>query len=169
VNELKWQIAREAPHLRRFSIALTGDRDAADDLVQDCLARALRKRHLWHRRGSLRSWLFRILYRLYLDRRRAPSPEVGVPMEFLAARSVQPANQEARAEYRQVIAGLSRLPVEQRAAILTVALEGLSYDEAASALGIPIGTLRSRLSRGRETLRRTMSATSKAPPLRRIK
>ena len=169
MSDVKWLIATEVPHLRRFAIALTGDREAADDLVQDCVVRALRKRHLWRRRGSLRSWLFRILYRIYVDGVRAPQREVALPHDAPAAKLVQPPAQEARVEVRNVVVGLRQLPADQRAAILLVALEGLPYDEAADALDIPVGTLRSRLSRGREALRGMMAGTETTPLLRRVK
>jgi len=159
LDELKWSIAREIPHLRRYARSLLHDVEAADDLVQDCLERALRKRHLWSRRGSLRSWLFRILYTQFLNgrprRRRERMEDGGEATEI--AQSV-PAAQEAHLEARDVVDAVARLPDDQRAVILLVALEGMSYDEAAGVLGIPIGTLRSRLWRGREALRQAAPA-----------
>ncbi len=169
VDDLKCLIAAEAPHLRRFAIALTGNREQADDLLQDCLERGLRKRRLWRRRGSLRSWLFRILYRLYLDRRRQPTPEVNGSDQIVSLSAAQPASQESEVDCQDVLRALAELPAEQRAAILLVALEGFAYDEAADALGVPIGTLRSRLSRGRETLRRARFGFEPRPKLRRVK
>jgi RNA polymerase sigma-70 factor, ECF subfamily len=170
MNDLKWAISREIPHLRRYAVALVGDPHAANDLVQDCLERGLRKRHLWRRTGSLRSWLFRILYRTYLnnrdrDRRRGPV----VNFEAIEGEITTPSTQETTAHARAVVSGLALLPDEQRAAILLVALEGMSYDEAAAALGVPIGTLRSRLWRGREALRERTAAPPAATRLRRVK
>jgi RNA polymerase sigma-70 factor (ECF subfamily) len=154
MDETKWAIAREIPHLRRYARSLTGDRDAADDLVQDCLERGLRKRHLWHGRGSLRSWLFRILYTTFLNgrqkQRRSPAE---VDVEAMTDPTPAAPSQETAVHAGDVVAGLNRLPDDQRAAILLIALEGMSYDEAARVLGIPIGTLRSRLWRGRAALR----------------
>lgn len=168
-NELKWAVAREIPHLRRYAIALTRDPELADDLVQDCLERGLRKRHLWRRSGSLRSWLFKILYRTYLNdrdrNRRHPFANVEVPEVHATTQS----DQETAAYTRDVLAGLERLPDDQRAAILLVALEGMSYDEAAAVLSVPIGTLRSRLWRGREALREMTTTLPVAARLRRVK
>ena len=154
VDDLKWAIAREIPHLRRYARTLLRDSDGADDLVQDCLERALRKRHLWQRTGSLRSWLFRIVFTQYLNgsarRARARRTE---GLEVIERTMAMPAAQDDHAEAIEVLDALFLLDRDQRAAILLVAVEGMSYDEAADALGIPIGTLRSRLWRGREALR----------------
>jgi RNA polymerase sigma-70 factor, ECF subfamily len=170
VSELTWAIARETPHLRRYARALVGDATQADDLVQDCLERAIRKRHLWARRGSLRSWLFRILLTGYLNgRARRQRDREAVDLDSLSQELAVPPQQLEAVEARDVIHGLARLPSEQRATILLVALEGLAYDEAADVLGVPIGTVRSRLWRGREALRRLAPAYLARPVLRRVK
>lgn len=171
MDDLRWTIARQIPHLRRYAISLTRNRDEADDLVQDCLERALRKRHLWRRRGSLRSWLFRILYRTYIDHHRRRAPLTVEASSDIVDRTVsQPPDQEPRIDCRNVAEAMDRLPDDQRAVILLVALEGLSYDEVADVLGVPIGTVRSRLSRGRDSLRRLRAAEETPPPrLRRVK
>ncbi|ESR22508.1 sigma-70 family RNA polymerase sigma factor [Lutibaculum baratangense] len=169
-DDLKWMIERQIPHLRRYAIALTRNRDHADDLVQDALERALRKRHLWSRSGRLRSWLFRILYRTYVDGRRRFRPEK-VPAEpgTIDGMATQPPDQEHRVECRNIAAALDRLPDEQREVVLLSALEGMQYDEMADVLDVPIGTVRSRLSRGRETLRRVRDAEEGPARLRRVK
>lgn len=169
-QELEWLVSREIPHLRRYALALTQHREAADDLVQDCLERALRKRHLWRYPGNVRSWLFRILYRVFINqhtrrRRRGQS----VSLQDLEQGPAEPSGHEAQLAWRDVAAALRQLPGEQRAAILLVALEGTPYDEAARILGIPLGTLRSRLSRGREGLRRLGVGIPRQEPLRRVK
>jgi len=170
MDELQWLITREIPHLRRYALALLRDTDAADDLVQDCLERALRKRRLWQRQGSMRSWLFRMLYNVFLNtrhtRRRA---RLAVPLEAIAPTMVESPRQEQYVECRNITEALDRLPEPQYAAIMLIALEGLSYDEAAWILGVPIGTLRSRLSRGRETLRTLQVGTLQRDMVRRIK
>jgi RNA polymerase sigma-70 factor, ECF subfamily len=154
MDELQGLIAHEIPHLRRYARTLLRDTDAADDLVQDCLERALRKRQLWRRQGSMRSWLFRMLYHVFVNtthtRRRA---RLVVPLEAIAPIMAESPRQEKYVECRDITAALAQLPEPQYTAISLIALEGLSYDEAAWILGVPIGTLRSRLSRGRETLR----------------
>ena len=172
MNDLKWAIAREIPHLRRYARALVGEPTLADDLVQDCLERGLRKRHTWRRTGSLRSWLFRILYTTYVnnrvrERRRGTAVDVErVDDERLAVS----APQHVELHSREVLAGVANLPDDQRAAILLVAVEGMSYDEVAAVLDVPIGTVRSRLWRGRETLRTLMSPnTTPVARLRRVK
>jgi len=166
----KWAMAREIPHLRRYALALVRDPTAADDLVQDCLERALRKRHLWRRTGSIRSWLFRILYTTYLNgRARSGRRGRSVDIETVEGRVAVPAPQEGSAYCREVLSALERLPDEQRVAILLVALEGLSYDEVASILSVPIGTVRSRLWRGREALSNMSRPSDSVVPLRRLK
>ncbi len=151
-------------------MALTKDRDEADDVVQDCLERALRKRQLWRRRGSLRSWLFSMLYRTHIDhRRRRQRREQPAAADAIDAVAAQPANQEHRVECRHIGEALDRLPEEQRDVVLLVALEGVAYDEAAEILGLPIGTVRSRLSRGRQALRDLRAQGGARHSLRRVK
>ena len=170
MDETKWLIAREIPRLRRYARALVGDPVEADDLVQDCLERAIRKRHLWTRRGSLRNWLYRMLYNLFVnqsakrnrDRRRLPLDDAGAGL-------ARPAAQEERVMFREVVSAMRGLSDEHRAAIVLTAVEGLPYDEAADVLGIPVGTLRSRLSRGRERLRALYVAPTGKATLRRVK
>src|SRR5690606_21914295 len=114
----------------------------ADDLVQDCLERALRKRWLWLRQGRLRSWLFRMLCRLHLNRRRDQRHErAHLSLEELTVEPAQAARQVQRAECLDMLAAVQRLPEDQCSAILLIALEDLSYEEAAWVLRIPIGTL----------------------------
>lgn len=169
-DEFKWMIERQIPHLRRYAFSLTGDRDIADDMVQDTLERALRKRHLWHRRGSIRSWLFRILYRRCIDHFRRGHPDtVPAETEVVDNAMSQPANQEARIDCLEVSAAMARLPAEQRSVVLLVALEGLPYDEIAEIVGVPIGTVRSRLSRARETLRTMREAKVSDKPAARLR
>jgi RNA polymerase sigma-70 factor (ECF subfamily) len=162
-------MAREIPRLRRYALSLADDPAAADDLVQDCLERAIRKRHLWKRHGSIRNWLYRILYNVYLNqapqRRRARSH---MTLDDMPQVPAEPARQEGQLACKDITAAMQTLSPEQRAAIALTALEGLSYDEAAGVLGIPIGTLRSRLARGREQLRHLYDGSQPAV-LRRVK
>jgi RNA polymerase sigma-70 factor (ECF subfamily) len=170
MDDLKWLIAREIPHLRRYALALLHDPHAADDLVQDCLERALRKRHLWRQCGSLRSWLFRILYTVFLNTRKTQwRDRQALPLEAIEFTLAASANQEAYVECREMAKALAQLPESQYAAIMLIALEGFSYDEAAWIQGIPIGTLRSRLYRGREALRTMGATTGHHGRVRRIK
>lgn len=174
MSDVKWLISREIPHLRRYARALARDRDEADDLVQDCLERAIRKHHQWRRRGSIRSWLFRTLYRTFINgqprrtRERAQLPVDG-PYEGIHERLREPPRQEDHLAWQDMAAALGRLPDQQRAALLLIALEGMSYDEAADILAVPVGTVRSRLSRAREALRTANKRPKSSVELRRVK
>jgi RNA polymerase sigma-70 factor (ECF subfamily) len=170
MNDLKWLIAREIPYLRRYALALLRDSHAADDLVQDCLERALRKRHLWQQSGSLKGWLFRILYTVFLNTRKTQRRDKQIlPLDAIEFTLAASPNQEAYVECREMAKALAQLPEQQYAAIILIALEGFSYDEAAWIQGIPIGTLRSRLYRGREALRTMGAETWHHGKVRRIK
>jgi RNA polymerase sigma-70 factor (ECF subfamily) len=151
IDELPGQVAA----LRRYPLALTGSRYEAEDLAQETLARALGGAAGFRRGGNLRAWLFSIMHNAFISglrgRRTAERPLDQDPVE----RS-QPPVQLDRLEVRDVLAALRRLPEAQRTAVVLIALEDFSYGEAARVLGIPIGTLMSRLARGREALRRAM-------------
>ena len=137
------------PALRHFARALSRDAETADDLVQDTLVRALRGEHLFHG-GDLRTWTFTILLNLDRNRRRGLSRR---PV-LAAIEDVDPAAEPGSdGTGRDIERGLALLPAEQREALLLVALEGMSYREAADVQGVPIGTVMSRLSRARNTLR----------------
>lgn len=165
------EIEDNIQHMRRFALALTRDRDRADDLVQASIERALSK---WHRRRPglpLRPWLFAILRNLYISGHRRSlrlaggAGAAGVDVETLADLGATP---EGSVELQQVLGLLAQLPDEQRIAILLVAVEGFSYAEAAKIMKIPAGTLMSRLSRGREKLRALVN-TPPAERLRRVR
>ena len=158
MDELARCVEAEIPHLQRFARSLCGSQHEGDDLVQDALERAWRKRQSWRQEGSVRSWLFKILYRVFLNSRRGERiPHEEVHEESMTAAGVESIPpQEARLMADDMVRSLAVLPEEQRAPVLLVALENVSYDEAAAILGIPVGTLRSRLSRGREALRASM-------------
>ena len=112
------QICDQIPHLRRYATALCGDPGAADDLVQDCLERALRKRHLWRPSGRLRSWLFRMLYRLYINQRTSAPVRKEQPRADAGLDQTVAADQEDHVECQQALEALDQLPTEQRAALL---------------------------------------------------
>lgn len=165
-------IASEIPRLRRYARALVGNETEADDLVQDALERALSRLHLWRSNGNPRRWLFTILHNLHVDRNRGKerSPALDGLDESLPDPASRPEDGVTRCE---VSLALQRLPLEQRQTVLLVGLEGLSYAETAEVLGVPIGTVMSRLARGREKLRQLLDhpATPATPPtaLRRVK
>lgn len=147
------EIEAAIPALRRYARALVRDRDGADDLVQDCLERAIARRGQWRRDGPLLPWLYRILLNCWRDdhRRRAARP-VLVPIEGVAE-PARPGGQEAHLALRELHRAMGLLPEDQRAALLLVSVEGLSLADAAKVLGIPEGTLASRLGRARAGLR----------------
>lgn len=152
-------IEAEIPRLRRYARALTRDVITADDLVQDCLTRALGKLHLWQEGSDLRAWLFTILHNQHVNHIRRSVRE-GVVVAFnesepLLSRAPQ---QGRRLELRDLERAIAKLPTEQRSVVLLVGLEGMRYEEVAAVLGVPVGTVRSRLSRGREALRRLTGA-----------
>jgi RNA polymerase sigma-70 factor, ECF subfamily len=157
------------PALRRYARALTRDADRADDLVQDCIERAIRKQALWKPTGPLRAWLFRILLNLYRNELRvARRRGEHVPVEtMLVEPSVAPA-QPGRIALSEMARAIETLGSEQREALLLVVLEGLSYSEAAQALEIPMGTLMSRLGRARAALRK-LTGSGEEPRLRTVK
>jgi len=141
------------PRLRRYARALTGDTLRADDLVQDTLERALTKRHLWRQGSDLRAWTFTIMHNVFVNQIRARAADVAVAMEAEAFNIPSHTNPVDMLEIGDIDAALQRLPVDQREVLLLVALEQLTYSEAAQALGIPQGTVMSRLFRARERLR----------------
>lgn len=147
------------PSLRRYAMVLLRyDEDRSDDLVQDCLVRALSKWHLWRRPGNLRAWLFTILHNIYVNdvQKAAARPNVIELQEYLPGISVPP-EQGAGLALRDVAQAVQRLPDEQRQILLLIGLEGFSYEEAAQIAGVPVGTVMSRLSRGRRKLREMLA------------
>jgi RNA polymerase sigma-70 factor (ECF subfamily) len=157
------------PARRRSARAHTRNADHADDLVQDCLERAIRKQALWQPTGSLRAWLFRILLNLYRSelrssRRRGPH----VPVDALQVEPAVAPSQPGRVALAEMSRAIDALVAEQREALLLVVLDGMSYADAAGVLGIPIGTLMSRLGRARAALR-TMTGAGDEPRLRTVK
>lgn len=167
---MRGKIAEELPHLRRFARGLARDRDLADDLVQDCVERALRKEHLFDRSRELRPWLFQMLRNLFINsvRARRAGAVGGADAEALIAQQPAPQNQVETLAVRQILDALQRLPAEQREVILLVCVEEMSYRATAEILDIPIGTVMSRLSRGREALRQ-IGGEREPPRLRRVK
>lgn len=156
------------PALRRYAFALLRDRDRADDLVQDTLERALSRWRLRRPDGDLRAWLFTILRNLHVSRWRHDRRH-GATLDFdETATPAVAARQEAALEVHDVLAALAQLPEEQKSLLLLVGVEDFSYGDAARILGMPIGTVMSRLSRARQRLRSVVE-TGKVTLLRRVK
>jgi RNA polymerase sigma-70 factor (ECF subfamily) len=159
-NEL---LEREIPRLRRYAHALMRNATDADDLVQDTLVRALSKAHLWQAGTDLRAWLFTIMHNSRVNGvRRAVRTGITVPEDELSRIGIS-GGQHERISLTEVQAAIDRLPEEQRATVLLVGLEGLDYEEAAAVLGIPLGTVRSRLSRARAQLREWVDEPARVP------
>jgi len=162
-------IAEHLPRLRRYARALTRDPAQADDLVQDCVERALVKIHLFQPGTDLRAWLFTIMHNVHVNFLRKQTGAPGsVPLETLHEPPALPPAQEDALSARDMASALLRLPVEQRQVVLLVGLEDMSYKQTAEVLDVPVGTVMSRLARGREKLRELMEGNG-APSLRRVK
>ncbi|MDK9704064.1 MAG: RNA polymerase sigma factor [Sulfuritalea sp.] len=161
-------ILAEIPRLRRYARAMLGDRAAADDLVQDTLERAWSRLFQWRAGSDLRAWLFGIMHNLRVDQLRRPR---------LATQSIDEDDfdvptrptQTDELELRDIESALNHLPDEQREVLLLVALEEMRYADIAATLGVPIGTVMSRLSRGRERLRLIMNGEHASTRLRVVR
>ena len=153
MSEFNRLIEREIPRLRRYARALTRATDRADDLVQDTLVRAIAKAHLWQPGTDIRAWLFTIMHNQYVNIvRRTTRLEAMVDIEQVSSSLIATTDPTSSWQLRELDRALAQLPGKQREVILLVGLEGISYETAAKVLGVPIGTVRSRLSRGREML-----------------
>ena len=168
MNEFSARVHELIPRLRRYARALTGERNAADDLVQDTLERAWNKLHLWRDGSDLRAWLFTIMHNVHVNQVRSRMAAATVPLDEAAEAPVRP-TQSDMLEVRDIDTALQQLSVGQRQVLLLVAVERMSYEETARTLGIPIGTVMSRLARGRERLRIVLSGESGAAGLKVVK
>ncbi len=147
----------QIPRLRRYARALLRDANRADDLVQDTLVRALAKQHLWQSDSNLRAWLFTLMHNLHVNIVRQSVREgTMVDVEDLSATLIATTDPTAGRQLRELENAIARLPDEQREVLLLICLEGIRYDEAAAILRVPIGTVRSRLSRARGSLRKLL-------------
>ena len=156
MNDFARLLEVEIPRLRRYARALTRDVSRADDLVQSCLVRAIAKQHLWEPGTDLRAWLFTILHNQHVnDVRRLVREGNTVELGDAPQLTVQ-SNAIPSLELRDLERAIHKLPEEQRSVILLIGLEGMRYEEVAAVLDVPVGTVRSRLSRGRDQLRRLM-------------
>jgi RNA polymerase sigma-70 factor, ECF subfamily len=172
VTSRREAVAAEIPRLRRYARALVGDSSEADDLIQDTLERGLARLEQWRDGDNPRKWLFSILHNLHVDGLRRKSrrpPHVG--LDSLGPDQLAPAADGASGW--DVDRALQLLTADQREVVLLVGLEGLSYAETAEVLSIPMGTVMSRLARGRDRLRGLLALglDQEAEPagLRRVK
>ena len=165
MNDMLRLVEPAIPALRRYARALVRDRATADDLVQDCLERAISH---WNQRreGDPRPWLFTILHNLAVNQfRRSARRGRHIAIDEASEDDFgQDAVQEQKLMYQDVLDKLARLPEEQRAVLLLVAVEDLSYADTARVLDIPIGTVMSRLSRARERLQQDIEGSADGAP-----
>jgi RNA polymerase sigma-70 factor (ECF subfamily) len=157
LSEFHRLIEQQIPRLRRYARALTRNRERADDLVQDTLGRALIKEEFWQPGTNLRAWLFTIMHNQNVNNIRRDVRESGArDIETISLALPATTDPTASRQIFELERALARLPLEQRQVILLVGLEGMSYQDAAGILVIPVGTVRSRLSRGRDALRKLL-------------
>ena len=166
--DIEQSVEQHIPRLRRYARALTGDRAAADDLVQDTLERALSRFHLWRRGSDLRAWLFTIMHNIFVNQARSRMRYPHDTLDESAADALH-YREPDWTDLRDIGDALERLPVEQRTVVLLVGLEQFTYEEAARVLQVPIGTVMSRLSRGRERMRALLGGDFKAAALKVVK
>jgi RNA polymerase sigma-70 factor (ECF subfamily) len=169
LNDFGARVQELIPRLRRYARALTGERSAADDLVQDTLERAWNKLHLWRRGSDLRAWLFTIMHNVHVNQVRSRAGATLVALDDEIADAPVRATQSDLLEVRDIDSALRQLSLEQREVLLLVALERMSYGETAKTLRIPIGTVMSRLARGRERLRNALAFEATGSGLKVIK
>ncbi|WP_162913992.1 sigma-70 family RNA polymerase sigma factor [Taklimakanibacter lacteus] len=147
-------ILAQLPTLKKYALKLTRSAHLAEDLVQDCLARALSRRHLFHSGANIRPWLFTVMHNLHVSNCRQSGVRLAFAKSQMAISSEgREATQEHVADLGRVFRAINTLPKEQRDVVVLVAVQELSYQEAADALAIPIGTVMSRLARGRDKIR----------------
>ena len=166
--DIEQSVEQHIPRLRRYARALTGDRAAADDLVQDTLERALSRFHLWRRGSDLRAWLFTIMHNIFVNQARSRMRYPHQALDEPTADAMQ-YREPDWVDLRDIDGALAKLPVEQRTVVLLVGLEQFTYEEAARVLEIPIGTVMSRLSRGRERMRVLLDGDFRAAALKVVK
>jgi RNA polymerase sigma-70 factor, ECF subfamily len=161
VDNFSQLLEQQIPRLRRYALALhRSDRSSADDLVQDTLVRAVAKQHLWEPGTNLQGWLSTIMHHQNVnDVRRSVSREgLCYPLEGFHNTLASMSDTSASLQLRDLERAIAQLPHERREILLLVGLEGMSYQAVSSLLGVPIGTVRSRISRGREMLREIMDS-----------
>ncbi|MDO6588827.1 RNA polymerase subunit sigma [Loktanella sp. D2R18] len=157
MSNFQQQISDCMPDLWRYAFALTRNRDAADDLLQDAVERAWRKRAMWEPTGTVKAWAMKVLLNTYRTQLRAPARRhATAPLEDIAQTVPAADTLDDQLALAETARAMATLPEEQREALLSVVVGGLSYKDAAATLDIPIGTLMSRLGRARAALKAAM-------------
>ncbi len=169
-RDFRSQLTDELPYLRRFARSLCGDAALADDLVQDCAERALTKVALYDPSRPLRAWLFAILRNLFISglRTKARINDVKTIDELVGGEDAVQPEQETRMSLDLIARALDSLPAQQREVLVLVGIEEMSYRETSEIIGVPIGTVMSRLSRARTHLQSLLEDRG-TPVLRRVK
>ena len=163
MNDFHRHLEEEIPRLRRYARALTRNVTQADDLVQDTLTRAIQKEHLWEPGTDLRAWLFTIMHNQSVNQiRRVMRDNATVDLEACSQSLIATTDPTGSRQLRELERALGELPQDQSQALLLVG-QGLRYEQAAAVLNVPVGTVRSRLSRGREALRKLMGMEKRRP------
>src|SRR5438270_12992126 len=157
MTEFRARIEEDIPRLRRYARALTRNGSRCDDRVQDTLVRALAKEHLWQPGTNMRAWLFTIMHNQNVNAVRSAMREgKTVDIEEQSSTLVATTDPTVARQLHELDRALAQVPEDQRQVILLVGLEGMSYEDSAAILHLPVGTVRSRLSRGRDALRKLM-------------
>lgn len=160
MDEFKRLLVAHMPGLMRYALALIGNYNSAENLVQDTLGRALKDHQQWDKNRSLKPWLHHILHNQFIDlqHRDKTSPVIDVnPEEILSV--IAPAQPDL-VTMRGLLAALMKLPVEQKEVLLMVSLEGMEYREVSEIIEVPLGTVMSRLHQSRQHLRASMDTIS---------
>lgn len=162
LDRTRREIVELLPRLRRFARSLTGNAADADDLVQDTVERALRNLHQWETGTRLDSWMFRITRNLWIDKVRAAKVRAASPLEDVETQIATDGSRdaEARLAFAATAKAFAKLPAEQREAVALVVMDGMPYRDAAEILGVPLGTLTSRLARARMALAESVTGTA---------
>jgi RNA polymerase sigma-70 factor (ECF subfamily) len=157
MNQVYAEIVEFLPELRRYALTLSQNPTVADDLIQDCVSRALVKCHLFNAGSNLRAWLFTIMHNVHIsDVRRRKHIELPIDPDFAAASLWTKPTQEEALLMKALFEGMRNIPEAQRTVVLMVGVEGLSYEAIAERLKLPVGTVKSRVSRGRDALRKVL-------------
>jgi RNA polymerase sigma-70 factor (ECF subfamily) len=165
VSDFQTLLEAQVPRLRRYARALTRNRDRADDLVQDTLVRAISKQQLWQEGTNLRAWLFTLMHNQFVnDLRRSQRESGNIDLADIPSSLTAVSDPTASVQLKELEIALGRLSTEQRETILLAGLENFRYEHIAEIFAVPIGTVRSRLSRGREALRRELEGKEMEAP-----
>lgn len=151
LDRIRRDIVDLLPRLRRFARSLTSSAADADDLVQDTVERALSRLHQWQDGTRLDSWMFRIARTVWIDKVRAAKVRATEPLDDAESSGARDGVREveARLAFADTVKAFADLPEDQRVAVALIAIDGMSYRDAAEILDVPIGTLTSRLARAR--------------------